>query len=225
VSKRLLVIEAHSDDSVIGAYGMIRRLQSRGYSAHFVVVAAGDVDFLHCGRVQADWRKNEYAAYVGRIGGVWEDSEFPLDCESRLDCVGKAQLVSLIERVILRVRPDTIICQAPSFHQDHTAVYEATMAAIRPTQPHCPEEVLLMENPTYVHSLGPGTDFRPTTYCPLGEVELEEKIRCFAECFPSQIREQGNCLSPEGIRAWARYRGLECRAEYAEAFMTHMRRV
>jgi hypothetical protein len=80
-----------------------------------------------------------------------------------------------------------------------------------------------MENPTYVHSIGPATDFKPTTYSTLTDDQIDNKLDVFNRCFPSQIRDTGNCLSPEGIRAWARYRGIECRSKYAEAFQTYIR--
>lgn len=226
MKKKLLVIESHSDDSAIGAQGMIRRLIQRDHEAYFVVIAVGDTRFNHCGVVTSDRRLEEYGNYMKRLGGIWIREEFPLLEEARLDRYEMRLLVAGIEKIIHSLNPDILICQAPSFHQDHTATYEATIAAIRPTVRQCPREILLMENPTYVHSLGPSTDFRPTTYCELTEEEMEEKIRCFVECFPTQVRGPGNCLSPEGIRALARYRGFECRAEqYAEAFMTFMRRV
>lgn len=225
--KRLLVIEAHSDDSALGAQGLIRKLIHQGYEAYFVVIAVSNTSFYHCGLVTAEQRKVEYGNYVKRMGGIWLNEVFPLDEEARLDRFERRLLVSKIEKIIHAVDPDILICQAPSFHQDHAATYEATIAAIRPTIKRCPREILLMENSTYVHSLGPSTDFKPTTYCELSEEDMEDKIQCFTECFPTQVRpDMDNCLSTEGIRALARYRAFESRSElYAEAFMTYMRRI
>ena len=226
MSDSVLVIEAHSDDSAIGAHGFISKLVRDGRKVFFAVVAVSDTKFIHCGKVTAEQRKYEYASYVERVGGVWVDQDFPINAEARLDTVPKSQLVSKIENTIRLVRPSLLICQAPSFHHDHAITYEATIAAMRPTVKWCPSEILLMENPTYVHSLGPSTDFKPTTYCELSEAEMEEKLACFQDCFPTQVRDRENCLSTEGIKAWAKYRALECRAEhYAEAFMTYMRRI
>jgi LmbE family N-acetylglucosaminyl deacetylase len=147
----------------------------------------------------------------------------PFDADAKLDTVPKALLVSAFESAISIVQPDVLICQGPSFHHDHTITYEAVIAATRPTARFCPKEIFIMENPTYVHSLGPSTDFKPTLYCSLSEEEMEQKIELFRRCFPSQIRDGENYLSPEGITAWARYRGIECRSRYAEAFQTYLR--
>ena len=73
-----------------------------------------------------------------------------------------------------------------------------------------------MENPTYVHSSGPNTDFNPNTYIELNENEINTKIELFSKIFKS-TRPTGNCLSKDGIKTWARYRGIEARVKYAEA--------
>ncbi len=75
-----------------------------------------------------------------------------------MDTIPKCKVVSAIEQVITAVKPQVLICHGPSFHQDHTIVYEATLAATRSTARFCPDEIYIAENPTYVHSLGP----RPT---------------------------------------------------------------
>ena len=81
----------------------------------------------------------------------------------------------------------------------------------------------IMENPTYAHSLGPHTDFRPDLYVNLSEEEIHHKVQCLSSWFPSQIREGRNCLSQEGIKSWARYRGIESQCLYAEALKTYRR--
>lgn len=222
--KKLLVIEAHSDDSALGGYGLIRRFNSLGYQAHFIMCACSDVQFVHCGLVKKEQRLKEYADYVRHMNGALVEEFEPVDADGSLDVYPRARLVGALEKAIKAVRPNVLLCQAPSFHHDHTAVYEATMAAIRPTARIELDEVLLMENSTYVHSIGVQTDFRPTVFVKMTSEQMDEKIRCFKDCFPSQIRYRENVLSPEGIRAWARYRALECRyAQYAEAFVQYMR--
>ena len=81
----------------------------------------------------------------------------------------------------------------------------------------------VMENPTYVHSIGPSTDFAPDLYVSMSEEQLTRKLELFASFFPSQVRDEPNYLSLEGIRAWSRYRGIEARCMYAEAFRTYQR--
>jgi LmbE family N-acetylglucosaminyl deacetylase len=147
----------------------------------------------------------------------------PINADSRLDTIPKREIVGYTENVLNKIKPEVIIVQGPSFHHDHTIVYESTIAATRPTARHCPNEIYIMENPTYIHSLGPATDFRPDFYITLSEDQMQKKLDLFSQHFPSQIREESNYLSPEGILSWSRYRGIECRHQYAEAFKTFRR--
>ena len=221
--KRLLVVEAHSDDSAISASGFLEKF-SHDYEMHFVLVTVSDISMLHCGHLTRAERLAEYENYVQHFNGQWhQGADFPFDADARLDTLPKRNIVSAIESVITDVQPDVMIVQGPSFHHDHTIVYEATIAATRPTARHCPREMYVMENPTYVHSLGPSTDFKPDLYVSLDEAQMTQKLELFARCFPSQVREGPNYLSADGIRAWSRYRGIEARCLYAEAFRTYQR--
>lgn len=221
--QNLLIVEAHSDDSAISVAGFLEKNKNL-YQYHFLLAAVSSVEMHHAGYISREQRQNEYDRYVQHFDGVWHrECGLPFDADGALDTIGKKALVTAIETVIAKVRPAILICQGPSFHQDHTMVYEATIAATRPTARYFPREIYITENPTYVHSLGPHTDMKPDLYVSLNETDLEKKLECFKTCFPSQVRDDPNYLSEEGIRSWARYRGIEARCKYAEALMTYIR--
>ena len=218
----LLIIEAHSDDSAISSTAFINKLYNEGYTPHFYLAAVSSMKLHHSGHLTRKQRMNEYKNFVNSMNGIWEYEKFkPIDAESKLDTIPKADIVAEIEKIISDVRPKKLILQGPSFHHDHTIVYESAIAATRPTARFVPDEIYIMENPTYVHSLGPSTDFKPNFYVTMNEKEINNKLSIFKNNFPTQIRETGNCLSPEGIKSWARYRGIEARAEYAEAYVLY----
>jgi LmbE family N-acetylglucosaminyl deacetylase len=221
--KNLLIIEAHSDDSAISASGFLEKFKNK-YEINFLLVCASDLNLNHYGFITREKRLEEYKSYVEHFKGRWHRTDgFPLDADGKLDTVPRREIVSVIENTINIVKPEIIIVQGPSFHHDHTIVYESTIAATRPTARHYPKELYLMENPTYVHSIGPSTDFKPDLYISLEEIDMQYKLELFAKCFPSQVREKSNYLSLEGIRAWSRYRGIEARCLYAEAYKTYQR--
>lgn len=221
--KKLLVVEAHSDDSAISAAGFLEKYRE-AYELHFALVTVSDIAMHHCGALSRSERLTEYENYVAHFNGCWHrEGILPVDADARLDTIPKRDIVAAIETIITAVQPEVMIVQGPSFHHDHTIVYEATIAATRPTARHCPSEMYVMENPTYVHSIGPATDFKPDFYVSLSEDQMALKLDLFKRCFPSQVREGPNYLSSDGIRAWARYRGIECRRLYAEAFQTYQR--
>lgn len=222
--KKILIIEAHSDDSCISIGGFLERFKQE-YEYHFFLTAVSSVKLHHTGLVSREDRIKEYENFINAFNGIWHQGEgIPFDFDSTLDTVARRDIVTAIEQAISTVQPHILICQGPSFHHDHTIVYEATIAATRPTARFCPQEIYVMENPTYVHSIGPSTDFKPDFYCQLTEDEIEQKLERFKKCFPSQIRNgKKNYLSVEGIRSLARYRGIEAGCEYAEALRTYIR--
>ncbi len=220
--KRALIVEAHSDDSALGAAGFMEKFRDE-YEFHFALITVSDF-YLHHRKetVMREERLKEYEKYIEHFKGIWHRSDtMPFDNDARMDLVSKALVVREIERAIENSTPDLLICQGPSFHHDHTITYEATIAATRPTARHCPDHILIMENPTYVHSLGPSTDFKPNYYCSLSEEQIDRKIETFVTCFPGQVREKDNYLSPESLKTWAKYRGIECRHDFAEAFQIY----
>lgn len=219
----VLIIETHSDDSAISISGFLQKYKDL-YEYHFVLFTASGMELHHCGFLSREQRLSEYQTYVDHWGATWHNHDvLPLDMESKLDMYSRAKLVAHIEKIVADVEPHIVLCQGPSFHHDHTAVYEALIAATRPTAYFYPHEIYIMENPTYVHSLGPHTDFKPNFYVSLTEEDLTRKIELFKKCFPTQIRESKNYLSENGIRSWARYRGIESRCEYAEALRMYIR--
>jgi LmbE family N-acetylglucosaminyl deacetylase len=223
VKDKLLIIEVHSDDSAISIGGFLEKFKNK-YEYHFALLVCSDIRLHHSGLLTKEERTKEYEQYVKYFNGVWHSTDqTPYDADALMDTIPKREIVASLEKIIGAVKPQIMICQGPSFHHDHSIVYEAAIAATRPTAMHCPGEIYITENPTYVHSLGPQTDFKPDFYVSLTEEEMQGKVDCFKKYFPSQIRESANYLSEDGIRSWARYRGIEARCKYAEAFRTFRR--
>lgn len=223
MKQKILVIEPHSDDSFIAAGGFFIKNKDN-YDFNFCLVAASDLR-MHHGIATKEQRLTEYQNFVDFIGGNWKRDELPLDYESRLDTVSRAKLVRLIEQKILNIKPDIIMMVGPSFHHDHTIVYEAVIAATRPTFNYVPKCIWIMENPTYVHKPYQTQFDNPNVYVELSEDIVNEKEKAFNNLFVSQIRPDGNYLSNQGMRNWARYRGIEARCEYAEAFYQYYQRI
>lgn len=229
MKKQCLVIEPHSDDGAISIGGFLEKYRAV-YDYSFVLAVASDLELKHSSLLTRNQRLQEFESYVSHFNGKWLkpshlDYSFPLDSDSMLDLFPRKALVGLIEMTIAASKPDVLMVTGPSFHHDHTAVYEATIAALRPTATFLPNEVYILENPTYVHSGNPLTKFTPDTYVSLDEELIERKIENFKKFFPSQVRHETNYLSPEGLKSWARYRGIESRTKYAEALTTFFKKL
>ena len=225
--KRLLIVEPHSDDSIIAAGGFLLKYRD-DFDIHFCLVCASDLNMYH-GKVSREIRLSEYQAYVDYFSGTWvkprhNNLELPVDLESNLDTLSKSLLVKLIENAIHEVMPDVLMFMGPSFHHDHTLVYESVIAATRPTFSWAPLQLFVLENPTYVHDPYP-VSFTANTYVELDEKIITMKCELFEKFFPSQIRPSGNYLSKQGLKKWAQYRGIEARCDFAEAFSQYFSRI
>jgi LmbE family N-acetylglucosaminyl deacetylase len=196
-----------------------------GNKVHAFYIAGSTLDFNHNeSKITRVARIKEYDNYLFAIGAEKiEDNFFPIDHEGRLDTFGKFEIIKNIEKVIQKVKPDILLIQGPSFHQDHQIVYESCIAATRPTALHYPSQILVMENPTYVHKLYPQLELPINYFFKLTRNQVEKKLNIIRNCFPSQIRSDDNYLSLKGIETWARYRGIEARCEFAEGFHQYVR--
>lgn len=225
MKEKILIVEPHSDDAMIGMGGYMIRFSDK-YDFHFLLLTQSDAVLNHAGLIAKDTRGDEYRNYVEYFGGTLirqvntysDNISLPLDCDGSLDRFDTATLVRIIECAIQDVQPTKLFCCWPSFHQDHAAAYRATIAATRPTVEYTPPEIFFYENPTYVHEAPSDMSVRPTFYVNLEKKVVAEKLKSIELLFPSQIRKTGNALSTNGIEAWARYRGIEARTEFAEAF-------
>ena len=218
--KKILIIEPHSDDSCLASAGFFIKNKDK-YEFNFCLITASDLNMNHA-FVPRESRLKEYQEFVDYFNGNWVKSSLgndslPLDYESRLDSFSKSRLVAMIEKTILEIKPNVLMFMGPSFHHDHTIVYEAVIAATRPTFCYVPEVMYVLENATYVHK-GNNKELEPNTYVELSESILNEKVKIFHDIFVSQRRSKDNYLSNEGIVKWAQYRGIEARCDFSEAF-------
>lgn len=225
--KRLLVVAPHADDEVLGCGGTILKAVSQGAEVHVLIVSVGDLvrvgegNELRTGseRVQEVERVR---AFLGAASAevAMTDEERHL----RLDAIPRRDLVALLEREarlsIQRLRPDVVFLPAPSYNQDHEAVFRAGLTATRPHDPSAlavPGTVLLYEYPPNSWCL-PQERFMPSLYVDVSQ-HLEKKLQAYA-LYVSQARAGLHQNSPANVRDLARLRGKECGVEAAEAFQT-----
>lgn len=216
VFDRVLVISPHANDEVIGCGGLMKKVINYGGEVHVAVVAVGDIEFYHLGRVVTkEERKLELQRALGYLGVTSHTTLFD-DYESLLDTMPMRNIITVFDRLINRLRPTAVLLPYPSFHQDHKVVFHAGFAALRPSPSHNKYLRLVAgyEYPFVTWSsefLNSGS-----LYINITE-ELDDKIEAF-KCHKSQVREGRHLISPETIRLWAEKRGLEASIQYSEMF-------
>ena len=137
--KRVLVINAHPDDSDFGASGTIAQWVKKGIEVSYVLCTNGDQGGEESGIAKEDMPKvrQREQREAGAVIGV-TDITFLNYVDGHLEPT--LALRKDIVREIRRVQPDRMVCQSPernwerlgASHPDHLAAGEAAIQAVYP---------------------------------------------------------------------------------------------
>ncbi len=226
--QRVLVVAPHADDETAGAGGLMARVKDAGGKVYVMVLSTGDL--LHFDdtkkKTRKKTRRDELEAAMKTLGVdgweiVYEDTRLHL----RLETLPRRELADQIERrarfATEKSRPTMIVLPAPSYNQDHEAVYKAGIAACRPHLPSLKafQPVVLVADAPQL-SWSAGAPFRPNFYVDLSGKFLELKLKAFG-CHQSQVRPEPSQAGLGAIRLLAEMRGREISVAAAEAFECH----
>lgn len=214
---RVLLIAPHMDDEVLGAGATLAKHADRGDAVMVCVVA--NRAYGHRYRASAIRKEEAAMRRAQRILGYQHVRLLNLPDE-QLDR-GLIDLIVPLERVYREAKPDVVYtCHRGDLHQDHRAVFEASMVVCRPLQSHWPRRVLCYEVPSSTEPAAWLADrpFLPTSYELITPEQLERKLAAM-RCYERETRAFPHPRSPEGLTVYARRRGVEIGSEAAEAFM------
>jgi len=197
---RALLLAAHTDDE-LGCAGTVIRLLEEGTEIHYFALSrceasvpagfAKDVLYHECRECTSRMGIPESNVCVGEF----EVRQFPRD----------RQLV-LEEFVRLRnsLRPNIVFVPASSdIHQDHHTVYQEAFRAFK-------------HSSILGYELAQNTpNFHATAFVQLSSAHIDRKLHALS-AYKSQTTR--NYSSEEYIRSLARVRGMQCNAEFAEAY-------
>jgi LmbE family N-acetylglucosaminyl deacetylase len=193
-SVEVLILSPHADDEVLGCFSF---LSPNSYVVYFGI--EDRVDVSRCQRIE------EVQRSATRSGFRWES------LEHRVNRYDARDLIRPIEDIIGRLRPDTVLLPQPSYNQDHRAVYDAAVVALRPHDRNWfVRNVLVFEQPDSI--LWPhGGEREPNLFRP---ISIADKLHSY-ELYASQVRAH---RSPELVTALAKLRGAQSGQDYAEGF-------
>ena len=217
-SRLALIIAPHPDDEAIATGGLIAFLVARGWDVRVAVMAVGECRQLSTGRTEPNARTAELQA-AQQVGGYRADFVFIGQEFMRLDTLPRKQLCDEIEDRIATLQPQLVVVPpASSYDQDHRAVAEAAITALRPRPANLRplvSTVLECDEPYWWRIDG----HRPTPnlFIPLTEEQLESKLRMVA-AHQTQNRPDPFGRSTENLRRYALMYGVEIGGGYAEAY-------
>ena len=200
---RTLIISPHMDDEV---YGCSSYLKNGGANTIVLYVTAYHSLFPDGDNV----RENKALANSLNIRPLFMNPHN--EQTNQLDQLGQAILIDEFEKLINQWQPKLVLIPAPSYNQDHRAVYDAALTAMRPHDKiHFVNCILLYEQPETFGALR-----KPEAFCPnyYRELDLGFKLKLMG-IYQSQMRGHRTANHVEAI---ARVRGMQANMEFAEAF-------
>jgi len=206
---KVLVAGAHPDDPELAAGGTIARYTDLGHEVVCLYLTRGEMGKLNEPKTPQETAQIRSAEcekacvilgarplFAGQIDASTEVSP------ARYDAFGK---------LIAAVKPDVVFTHFPlDPHRDHRTtallVYDAWLKAAKPF------ELYYFEVKTGLQS----SLFRPTLYVDITATEERKKKACY-------VHSHGEQVYTGWTDVMNRFRGLECRCKYAEAFVHHPR--
>lgn len=213
--ERILIIAPHADDEVLGCGGLIEKACKLNNEVKVVIAAVGNIRFHHSGTtISPSIRRVELSEALHFLGCTNYEIMYE-DKDSLLDTVPQQELITKIEKFINDLSPTMVFIPYPSFHQDHRALFYACMAALRPKPNHHYKLIAMFEYPLIAWQY-PKIGDLGDLYLDISDT-ISKKIAALLK-HKSQSREEGDLISANGVREWARKRGLEIGMEYAEKY-------
>lgn len=206
IDDSVLIIAPHADDEILGCGGYISKNRYKK-NIHVVVVS------------------NRVDCYIDNIANI-KDIEISYNLtyhllnniDERLDVVSSSDLIKQIEEIYVKVKPQTVFIPfGYDISSDHSAVHKSSFIAFRKIQNLQPRELLMYEVPS---STTQGSKpFLPNYFYVLNKEDVELKWKMLS-LYKSELRDYPNPRSQLGIETYARFRGMECNKEYAEAYIS-----
>ena len=195
---RKLIIAPHVDDDVLGCGGIMD-------SDSFVIYCGLDESGIP-DRPDTDIRLDEINKVIGITNHKFEILNNLVNRYNEYD------LINDFERVINNYKPKEVYLPHPSYNQDHRAVYNAALVALRPhDRNHFVNKVLIYEQPHMFFWDNGGIDFKANYFVP---INIEKKIKVY-KYMESQVR---SFRDPKHVKSMAKLRGGQSNCDYAEAF-------
>jgi len=198
--QRVLVLCAHTDDEY-GCAGTVHRMIQLGVQVHYIAMSRCEESVP--APYPPDILEKECRVCTTRLGFNPQQVEI-WDFKVRYFPEKRQEILERLVRVNKQLQPDLVLLPS-SFdtHQDHQCAHVEGFRAFKHVS------ILGYELPQNLNS------FANTAFIKLDEADLGAKLDALG-AYESQISRSYS--ADDFIRGLARVRGVQCNAEYAEAF-------
>ncbi len=198
-TNRILVLAPHTDDGELGCGGAIAKYIAAGKSVTYVAFSTCSQSLP--ANVPADTLATECKAATGALG-IQQVKLFNFEVRRLL--FHRQEILEELIRLNESLQPETVFIPAKAdVHQDHQVIYAEGLRAFKN------RNVLGYELPWN------NFDFAPTYFEKLVEGEVVAKQKALRQ-YQSQAHRR--YMQPDFMKALAVVRGVQCGADFAEAF-------
>ncbi len=196
---KILAIGAHPDDVEVGCCGTLLKYIHCGHDVYLLVMTTGDMGGDGGARKAEQITSAEIMGARDLIWGDYRDTQLSPHLN---------QMVYDIETLLAKIKPDfTFVNFGADTHQDHRALYKATVSATRYVK-----NVIFYEVPTT-------QNFSPTIFVDIKET-LEKKIKTLLAHHSQVLKTNIEGLTIKDIaHSTAVFRGIQGRVQLAEGFV------
>ncbi len=207
--ERILVIAPHADDETLGCGGLL--VEKSASSRRVVVMAHGKTPYNPAAQTLTELFEAMRCLGVEDFGVVFDGEQ------GRLDVLPQARLIAAIDWEIEQFRPTALFVPYASHHQDHRAVYTATLAALRPRKATLGIRLVALYEYPYAASWPPPELPGGKFHFKLSSRSMRRKLHALS-AYKSQVARPGAWLDVPRAETWMRMRGAEVGVPAAEAF-------
>jgi len=197
------------------------RLSAGGCEVHVLLATISGYGSMALGATsETSARVDEVRAALEVVGAAGHEALFlGQEHHLRLDAVPQSDLIGFVERGIARVRPTLLVMPCfGHYHQDHRAMADACVAALRPApEGRLPYVPMVL---AYGHGAagwgGPRYEFHPSVFVDISDV-IDVKLKALA-CYASQLCDPPHLRSLDKVASWSATWGNYMGVPHAEAF-------
>lgn len=216
---RTLIVVAHPDDEILGCGGFLAKYSNKIKFQVLFMAEGSSCRFDSEDSIEAKAAINQREKYARQALSKFKPADIKftnLPC-GRLDQVPIIKLNKIIEQQISDFLPTTIFTHSEhDTNSDHRRVAEAVLMATRPGALNYVKNLFSIEIPSSTE-WNFSNPFTPNYFIGLSEEELKKKIEALL-IYASEIRGYPFPRSKEGLKAFAKYRGVQSGNAYAESF-------
>lgn len=216
MSRLVAAVFAHPDDEVLGCGAAVHWHASRGDRVAILILATGLTSRGPAGETALAELRGQAEAAAKVLGAQSVAfADFP---DNAMDSLPLLRIVQRVEKFLQDFPAEVIYTHhAGDLNVDHRVTHEAVMTARRLLPGAKPVEIYGCEvNSATEWGLPSRVPFVPTDFLDAGD-HIAAKVAAL-ECYSGEIRDWPHPRSAEGVRVTARFRGMQCGRDAAEAY-------